>query len=464
VLPDVSRLSSVAPAAWAELGARVRASGLDGRFLARVMRVGERVDDAMRAPMRLWTLRRAPEPAAAAARMLMFGDPVEEERAGEILGALEPWLDAGLLAREAGGVVSPFRLALTLDRFVLADDLAAGGDAVMGPSATTIYACVAAMPAAPVGSVLDVGCGAGSIAIALADRAERVVATDVSARALVLAAASAHMNRARLDLRRGDLFEPARERFDRIVSQPPFVARPPGDEDAPFLFGGARGDELALRLLAGVRDRLTDVGRALVLVDFPVVDGDPIEERVSRAVGRSAVLVLASPARNLEDHCALHAAAAHPELGPAFSRAAMAMRDHLEAQGVRALRLCLVVIERAPAFTALVSVSHFADAPPTDAAVTRHLAAQFLLAGPDEALLDARLRVPPGTSVDAPAAMPDVVVVRPPRDRLIPPFSADAAVAALAQRVSDAGTARAAKAAPRDVRDALARGLLEVTA
>ncbi|HEY1960681.1 MAG TPA: methyltransferase [Polyangiaceae bacterium] len=464
-LPDVSRLLSLDGARWAKLGERLRASGLDARYLARVLRVGERVDDAMRAPMRLWTLRRARDEAALGARLFVFGDVLARAEAESAVGDLSPWLDAGLITEREDGFACPFRLAFALDRLVFADDLAASGDAVMGPAATSVYACLAARPSARVGSLLDLGCGAGTIALALADRAERVVATDVSARALALAETNARLNGvANLELRRGDWLEPVRgERFDLVVSQPPFVARRAGEGDAPFLHGGRRGDEIALGLFARIGDAIGEGGRAIVLVDWPVVDADPIDARVRRAIPEVdlACLVLASPARSLEDHCTLHAAAAHPTLDDAFARAALAMRDHLEAEGVRSLRLAINVLERveAPAWTALVSVGHFADAPPSAVAIDRVMRSRDLLARP-EALADARLAIPADVRCDAPIA--GQVVVRPARDRLLPPVVVDARVVECAERVARAGSPGAAGANLEQTREALAAGLLDV--
>ncbi len=82
--------------------------------------------------------------------------------------------------------------------------------------------------AAPVG--LDVGTGSGAIALALLAEGpfERFVGTDVSAAALTVAARNRHalgMDE-RLDLRAGAAFEPVQpgERFDVVVSNPPYVA------------------------------------------------------------------------------------------------------------------------------------------------------------------------------------------------------------------------------------------------
>src|SRR5690606_7683158 len=77
-------------------------------------------------------------------------------------------------------------------------------------------------------SVLDLGTGCGIQAMHAARHADRVVATDISARALEIARLNAELNGIRnIEFRPGSLFEPvAGERFDRVVSNPPFVITP----------------------------------------------------------------------------------------------------------------------------------------------------------------------------------------------------------------------------------------------
>jgi release factor glutamine methyltransferase len=79
--------------------------------------------------------------------------------------------------------------------------------------------------------VLDLGCGSGAIAISLACEHDtaRVVATDVSLGALLLASRNAHRHSAteRVAFLCGDLFDPLAPRpaFDAILSNPPYVRR-----------------------------------------------------------------------------------------------------------------------------------------------------------------------------------------------------------------------------------------------
>ncbi len=75
-----------------------------------------------------------------------------------------------------------------------------------------------------VDTALDLGTGCGIQALHLDAHCGSIVATDTNPRALALAAATATLNDMTWDLRAGSLFEPvAGERFDLIVSNPPFV-------------------------------------------------------------------------------------------------------------------------------------------------------------------------------------------------------------------------------------------------
>jgi methylase of polypeptide subunit release factors len=80
----------------------------------------------------------------------------------------------------------------------------------------------------PVDSVLDLGTGCGIQALHASRHARRVVATDISARALEFAALNASLNGITgIEFRLGSLFDPvAGELFDQIVSNPPFVITP----------------------------------------------------------------------------------------------------------------------------------------------------------------------------------------------------------------------------------------------
>ncbi|MEZ4332042.1 MAG: peptide chain release factor N(5)-glutamine methyltransferase [Myxococcota bacterium] len=123
------------------------------------------------------------------------------------------------------------------------------------------------------GRILDLGTGSGAIALSLAvelPEAE-IVATDLSKAALQIASENAdrlpHGERVRF--LHGDLFEPvAEERFDLVVSNPPYVARrdagslPPelAHEPELALFAGEDGLDVIRRLVAEAGAHLSSGG------------------------------------------------------------------------------------------------------------------------------------------------------------------------------------------------------------
>lgn len=123
--------------------------------------------------------------------------------------------------------------------------------------------------------VLDVGTGSGAVALAIAQERPRaaLVATDISAAALEIARRNAdelHMAD-RIRFAQGSLFEPVGdERFDLIVSNPPYLAEGErgalapelAHEPAEALFGGADGLAVLRELARGAGARLAPGGGA----------------------------------------------------------------------------------------------------------------------------------------------------------------------------------------------------------
>jgi release factor glutamine methyltransferase len=124
---------------------------------------------------------------------------------------------------------------------------------------------------APGARVLDVCTGTGHLAVAAAlAGARRVVAVDISRRAVLAARLNARLNGVRVDARRGDLLAPAGgERFDLVVSNPPYLpaadGRIPARGPARAWDAGADGRALLDRLIAGA-PRVLAPGGTLLLV------------------------------------------------------------------------------------------------------------------------------------------------------------------------------------------------------
>ncbi|KRE33732.1 methyltransferase [Mycobacterium sp. Soil538] len=132
----------------------------------------------------------------------------------------------------------------------------------------------------PVGRALDVGTGCGIQALHLSGHCDHVVATDTNERALALAAATARLNGMSWDLRAGSLFEPvAGERFDLIVSNPPFVVGV-GALDYIYRDSGMAGDALCENMIREVGEHLEPGGTAQIMANWIVRDGQDWRERV----------------------------------------------------------------------------------------------------------------------------------------------------------------------------------------
>lgn len=131
----------------------------------------------------------------------------------------------------------------------------------------------------PQSTCLDFGTGSGCIAIAIAKKCPNanIVAIDVSAEALEVAGANAAANGAaeRIEFRRSDAFKDVREseKFDLIVSNPPYIAsaeiatlEPEVREFDPrrALDGGADGLDFYRRLATEAGPFLKPGGRLMM--------------------------------------------------------------------------------------------------------------------------------------------------------------------------------------------------------
>lgn len=132
-----------------------------------------------------------------------------------------------------------------------------------------------------VGRALDLGTGCGIQALHLNAHCEEIVATDTNQRALMLAAATARLNGMTWDLRCGSMFEPvAGERFDLIVSNPPFVVGT-GALDYIYRDSGMAGDALCQNLIEHAAGYLKPGGTAQIMANWIIRDPENWQERVA---------------------------------------------------------------------------------------------------------------------------------------------------------------------------------------
>jgi len=249
------------------------------------------------------------EPVAALARLFILGLSVDVDAAAAALPALgiDGAVTLGLVTTADDGTVRP---ALDLRPYAWVDangsgswwiasdlgELALGRELdeqhVLGVGGASMTLSGIILPER-VGVALDLGTGCGIQALHLSRIADHVVATDISERALELAALNAALNGIdTIEFRLGSMFEPvAGERFDRIVSNPPFVITPrlEGVPSYEYRDGGLIGDALVESVFRDAAEHLTDGGIAQFLGNWEYRERADGLQRVAGWVADSAV-------------------------------------------------------------------------------------------------------------------------------------------------------------------------------
>jgi methylase of polypeptide subunit release factors len=264
-------------AAVAELGLRAAfaRAGYTQESLARALHVGEPVDAGA---ARANAPRLGASPLGTLVRLFLIGETLPR---AVVAGALDAGAAVGLgLLEGADELAALFALDEWQGCYLAHDhDAQVESDHVTGISNAT-RTLAALTPRQHVRRALDVGTGCGSQALLAARHADQVVATDVTERALRVARLNLELNDVRnVELREGSLFEPvAGERFDLIVSNPPFVVSP--DTDVIFRDAGLEGDEISRLVARGAAEQLEPGGHAAMLICWAHGAEDDWRERV----------------------------------------------------------------------------------------------------------------------------------------------------------------------------------------
>ncbi len=135
-----------------------------------------------------------------------------------------------------------------------------------------------------VGSALDLGTGCGVQSLHLSSHAAHVVATDVNPRAIEFARLSAELSQVDIDVKAGSLYEPvADESFDLIVSNPPYVMSPPGQQSSRLVYreSGFRADDLVKQVIEGCSAHLNPSGTLQVLANWAITADQDWRDRLA---------------------------------------------------------------------------------------------------------------------------------------------------------------------------------------
>lgn len=216
------------------------------------------------------------EDARAADLRDVFGWNLPFDPRGEIVpGPLVDRLgSAGLLERSALGVRSRVRAATIDDRIYLHSAYPTDEDDAVffGPDTYRFLRFLGDVLRSH-DRLVDVGCGSGvgGLEQLRAGRAERVVLTDINARALEMAEANAALGGSVAELSHGSLFEPVTGIVDAVIANPPFLVD--ALARAYRHGGGSRGLDLSVQIVREALSRLRAGGTLALYSASPILGG-----------------------------------------------------------------------------------------------------------------------------------------------------------------------------------------------
>ncbi|NUU20118.1 MAG: class I SAM-dependent methyltransferase, partial [Streptomycetaceae bacterium] len=366
--------------------------------------------------------------------MFLLQTPVPYAQARAAL-PLDEAVAGGLVERDGDEVralvdIRPYGEADT-DWWVVSD-LGSGIGGVTGPlrpdhvlgigGASTTLAGVTVRD--PVDRVLDLGTGCGVQALHASRHARAVTATDVNRRALDLTRLTMALSGvSNVGLAEGSLFEPvAEERFDLIVSNPPFVISP--GSRFTYRDGGLHGDKLCEFLVRQAPAHLTEGGTCQLLANWQHVKGQDWRERLREWLPSSGydVWVVQRELQDPAQYAELWLRDAGDHHSPDYAARYDAWLDAFEQDGVESIGFGWISMRRTGA---AVSAVHIEEWPhPVEQPLGAEIAAWFrrqeaLRARDDAALLDTAFRLAPAVlqeQTGQPGAEdPEYVVLRQQR-------------------------------------------------
>jgi len=367
-------------------------------------------------------------PLATLVRLFLLQTSVTRPEADRALpGLVEDLAGAGLLASSGGEVRA------LLDCRPYADDdhdwwivsdltpgldgqpLRVGPDHVLGvtPASTSLAQLTTRRR---VGRALDLGTGCGVQSLHLGGHADHVVATDVNQRALTMAEFNATLNVIDIDLRNGSLWEPvARESFDVITSNPPFVISPATGDRLVYRDSGLPGDRVVEAIVREAPGHLNVGGWCHVVANWAIHRDVPWVERVGDwLAGDCDALVVQREVLDPPAYVELWLKDAGRHGGPGYLAAYDAWLEWFHDQGIEAVGFGWINLRKAA--SAVEGVRELLDHPyaveqPIASAVEAWASAQHVTVEETTRLIQ-RVDVVQETHGDPGAEHPETIVLR----------------------------------------------------
>ncbi|CAK7288273.1 DUF7059 domain-containing protein [Streptomyces misionensis] len=320
---------------------------------------------------------RGDTPLETLVRLFLLQQPVARERVAAVL-PVEEAVEAGWLTRVGGDEVAatvdvrPYGGPGGEDWFIVSDlGCAVGGAGGIGQRAEGVVLGVGGASTTlagitvrtPVAAALDLGTGSGIQALHASRHATRVTATDLNPRALHITALTLALSGApAAELREGSLFEPVRddEKFDLIVSNPPFVISP--GARLTYRDGGMGGDDLCRSLVQQAGERLNEGGFAQFLANWQHVAGEDWQDRLRSWVPRGCdAWIVQREVQDVTQYAELWLRDAGDHRGdPAEYQARYdAWLDEFEARKVRAVGFGWITLRRTGAAEPSITVEEW---------------------------------------------------------------------------------------------------------
>ena len=307
--------------------------------------------------------------------------------------------------------VAPLSLFPYEDLFIASDRLngmetvgkGVPSDLVFSPLTRETRQFVRLMPRTPCDAYLEMCAGSGIAAVIAAKHfAKHAVAADITERSTRFARFNAALNAIdNFAAVQGDLYQPvAGQTFDVISAHPPYV--PAQETEMVFRDGGADGEQITRRIVAGLSDALRPGG--LFYLDCVVTDrgGERIEDRLRRMLGPDEdefdVLVVRHGETTGKDFIASRLA--DGRMSPEVS---VRQRDYFANAGIERLVGITALLQRRTSSRPVVTRQHASSgsvrAEDMLWLVKYHSTVVTWGSAEKERLLDSRIRSLPGTEL-----------------------------------------------------------------